>query len=358
MKLRSLVRMNLVVLTMILSGFAAHAADDDTNLLIIENPEQITESSPKAEMTDDVQVKFDPSEVTEPEKGFNREAFIQKAQAKFTEEIPKDQLFDFETPRTQAELDKLLQLSDTEIASFLGKKKAFLGKFAKVLSFFRVGPGKINKALNELNGRFYESSHVVSRSNVKGGSMMFSVSGGLALPRKAMEFLRKKSIGNFIPDSGGFYYMLGLGAGFTRQVDSNNKSKFVFEIFMDVEKLKNTLTGIVEVSAAGTYGLVFEKREGPFMTQKNTTMYGGATGVFRQGPHQFGWAASTGLSFPPAIGAFLVYQDHATRFYLFRLEGLKATLPALSLVKDNVLSAFRNIAFNKGRLVRCEKALM
>ncbi len=359
MKISSLLRMGFVV-SIIFAGFSAHA-EDDANLLIFDSKEAVQgQQAPEvmSESTDNIEVKFDPSEVTEVEKDFNRERFVERVRAEMNKEIPKDVLYDFEGPRTEAELDKLLQLSDVEISSFLAKKKAFLGKFAKVLAFFRVGPGKINKALNELNDRFYESSHVVSRSNVKGGSMMFSLSGGLALPQKVMEAMHKRNIGSFIPKSGGFYYMLGLGAGFTRKVDENNKAKFVFEVFVDVEKLKKTLTGIVEVSAAGTYGLVFEKREGPFMTQKNTTMYGGATGVFRQGPNQFGWAASTGLSFPPGIGIFLVYQDEATRYYLFRAEGLKASFPALRLVKDNIVSALRNIAFNKGSLGACQKVLL
>ncbi|MDG0816832.1 hypothetical protein [Bdellovibrio svalbardensis] len=359
MKFSNLLRLSLVT-SVIFTGFSAFA-EDDANLLIFENKETVqSQQAPPlmTEMADEIQVKFDPSEVTEVDKEFNRERFVKKARAEMNTEIPKDVLYEFEGPRTEAELEKLLQLSDSEVASFLAKKKAFLGKFAKVLAFFRVGPAKINKALNELNGRFYESSHVVSRSNVKGGSMMFSISGGLALPQKVMEALHKRSIGSFIPKSGGFYYMLGLGAGFARKVDANNKSKFVFEVFVDVEKLKKTLTGIVEVSAAGTYGLVFEKREGAFMSQKNTTMYGGATGVFRQGSHQFGWAASTGLSFPPGIGILLVYQDEATRYYLFRTEGLKASFPALRMVKDNIVSALRNIAFNRGSLVTCQKALL
>lgn len=350
----------VLLISVLLTGSSA-LAEDDANLLIFSNQDAVeSQAIPQnmTELTDDVQVKFDPSEVTEIDQEFNRERFVKKARAEMNQELSKEGLFSFEGPSTEAELDNLLQLSDKQIAIFLSKKKAFLGKFAKVLAFFRLGPEKINKALNELNGRFYESSHVVSRSNVKGASMMFSISGGLALPQKVMETLHKRSIGSFIPKSGGFYYMLGLGAGFARKVDINNKSKFIFEVFIDLEKLKKTLTGIVEVSAAGTYGLVFEKRDGVFLSQKNTTMYGGATGVFRQGAHQFGWAASTGLSFPPGIGIFLVYQDEATRYYLFRTEGLRASFPALRMVKDNIVSALRNIAFNKGSLVTCERAFL
>lgn len=361
MSVRSLFKSLVLVASLSMTGGLA-LAEDDANLLMFESSQVPTEKAPQTSMAEgglsaEAVVKLDLSEVVEPEKGFNREAFVKKARAAMNSEIPKDALYDFEVPRTEAELSKVLELSDEEIAKFLAKKSAFLGKFAKVLSFFKLKPGKINKALNELNNRFYESSHVVSRSNVKGGTMMVSIGGGLALPQKVMEALRGRSIGKFIPESGGFFYMLGLGAGVSRQVGPDGKSKMVFEIFMDVERLKKTLTGVAELSAAGTYGLVFEKRDGAFASQKNTTMYGGATGVFRQGSNQFGWAASTGMSMPPGIGIFLVYQDHATRYYLFRMEGLKASLPALRGFKDGIISALRNYAFFGGKIITCQKAL-
>ncbi|MFV3407296.1 hypothetical protein ACNH6C_01735 [Bdellovibrio bacteriovorus] len=348
----------LLIAAVSLTGVHAFA-EDDANLLLFESTPLQTENqkAPRTDIADEAVIKLDLSEVVEGEKDFNRKAFIARARAAMTADIPTDKLYEFEGPRTEAELEKLLELSDADIAKFLAKKSAFLGKFARVLSFFRVKPGKINKALNELNNRFYESSHVVSRSNVKGGTMMVSIGAGLALPQKVMEALRGRSIGRFIPESGGFFYMLGLGAGVSRQVGSDGKSKMVFEIFMDVERLKKTLTGVAEISAAGTYGLVFEKRDGAFTHQKNTTMYGGATGVFRQGPNQFGWAASTGMSMPPGIGIFLVYQDHATRYYLFRMEGLKASLPALKGFKDNIISALRNYAHFGGKIVTCQGAL-
>nr|BFD58321.1 hypothetical protein CKG001_04280 [Bdellovibrio sp. CKG001]BFD61750.1 hypothetical protein BdHM001_04310 [Bdellovibrio sp. HM001]BFD65573.1 hypothetical protein HAGR004_05950 [Bdellovibrio sp. HAGR004] len=355
MKLLYACKTAALALVLSLSASLAWGVDDEANLLIFEQKsagsEQIRSEA------QEVVVQLDPSEVAETEK-FHREDFIKRARLAMKADIPKDVVYEFEGPRTEAELEKLLQLPDAEIEVFLAKKKAFLGKFARVLRFFKVSPAKVNKALNELNARFYESSHVVSKSNVKGGTVMFSISAGLALPQKVMEAMRARSIGNFVPASGGFYYMLGLGAGFSRQVGADGKARFVFELFLDVEKLKKTLTGIAEVSAAGTYGLVFEKREGSIRSQKSTTMYGGATGVFRQGSQQFGWAASTGMSLPPGIGILLVYQDEATRYYLFRTEGLRASFPALAGFKDNIVSALRSFAFNRGKIIRCDGALL
>ncbi|KYG70478.1 hypothetical protein AZI85_00585 [Bdellovibrio bacteriovorus] len=328
---------------------SAEAMDEDTNLLVFEDKparEAVVE-------TENLEIKLDPSEVKESVKDFDREAFIREARDNMNREPSKEQIEIWNGPRNENDLVKVLQLNDSEIASFLAKKNAFLNKFAKSLAFFRLSPGKINKALLELNNRFYESSHTVSRSNTKMGTVMFSLSGGLALPKKMVEAMNNRGLGGYVPKSGGFVYLLGFGASFGRKVDSTGKGKFVFELFMDVERLKSTLTGVAEVSAAGTYGLVFEQRPDKFATQKNSVTYGGVTGVFRQGPNQFGWAASTGMSFPPGIGAILVFQNEATRFYLFRSEGLKATLPALAMVKTNVLSYFRNLLGGKNQIVNC-----
>ncbi|MEK2644086.1 hypothetical protein [Bdellovibrio sp. BCCA] len=345
--------LSLMAITCLLSFNAK--AEDETNLLLVPNEKDAPAITSESQ---EMEVRFDPSEVTEPEKNFDREKFIRDSRDLMTAEPSQEKIEIWSGPRSEEHLQKLLQLSDAEIASFLGKKEAFLGKFAKTLAFFRLSPKKINKVLLELNNRFYESSHVVSRSNTKGAAMMFSVSGGMALPQKFVKTLKERSIGKYIPESGGFYYMMGLGVSFARRVDENKKSKFVFEIFMDVERLKSTLTGLVEVSAAGTYGLVFEKRTGEFTHQKSNTTYGGVAGVFRQGTHQFGWAASTGLSMPPGIGAILVYQDEVTRYYLFRTENLKVTLPALRMIKDNVLDYFRNLLGNKTHIVTCNQAIM
>lgn len=344
---------SVFAVTLIFS-FNVKAESDDTNVLLVPNEKDAPAILSEKQ---DVQVAFDPAEVTESAKDFDREKFVRESIDKMNQEPSKEKVEVWTGPRSAEHLDKLLQLSDAEISIFLGKKQAFLNKFAKTLAFFHLSPTRINKVLLELNNRFYESSHVISRSNTKGGTMMFSLSAGLALPQKIVQSLKQRSIGKYIPETGGFLYMLGFGVGFARQVDENKKSKFVFEIFMDVERLKSTMTGLLEVSAAGTYGLVFEKRGTDFTHQKSGTTYGGIAGVFRQGQSQFGWSASTGMSLPPGIGAVLVFQDEATRYYLFRTENLRATFPALRMIKENVLSYLKNLIGKKHYVITCNQAL-
>lgn len=233
-------------------------------------------------------------------------------------------------------LKSLEHLSAAELTRFFEKKQGFLSRFAEILAQVQVNPLTINLALMELNEQFYQSRALLGKSNSLGGTVMFSLSGGLALPQKIVQSLKNKFqfANKYLPESGGFYYLLGLGAGIVKTHDfETGKDKLSFELFVDSEKLIKTMTGMVELSMAGTYGIVYELREGHFFKQTNTTMYGGATGVFRRGEYQFGWAASTGLSMPPGIGAFLIYQDQTTRRYLLRGSvDAKYVLPLIQFI--------------------------
>jgi hypothetical protein len=270
-------------------------------------------------------------------------------------------------PTSPEDFNELLKMSDQDIETFLSRKTAFLNRFSKVLEKFRLKSATINKAVLEINQRFFNSRKVIAKSNTIGGGAMFSVSAGLALPKKMMDSLKKTRIGKHLPESGGFYYLLGLGAGLSRTESGDNgmssaKRTWVLDLYLDVERLKSTLTGIAEVSAAGTYGIVYESREGNFPKAQTDVTYGGVAGVFRGGENQFGWAASTGMSFPPGIGAFLVFQDVGYRFYLLRVDKSGAHLPALALIKESVLeiaaSWYQQARRKAGLGLSCRRVLL
>lgn len=223
-------------------------------------------------------------------------------------------------PISHDQLEKLSTLTESEIQAFLGKKQKFLEKMAKALTFIRLKPKLVNKVLNELNNKFYNSSRMIANSNTVGGAFMISVSGGLVLPRKLVAKLQERTLGRFIPKSGGFAYLLGIGVGVSRTIKSDGKPHWIVDIFMDVEKIKSSMTGVASVGAAGTYGVVYEFREGDFKKQQIDTSYGGLSGVFKQGDNHFGWAASTGLSFPPGVGSIMIFTNQTTRHYLARVD--------------------------------------
>jgi hypothetical protein len=335
---------------------AAQAEDDSTNMLIVPISQSVT-SSPADEVTEneELEIHLDPSEISAIEDlHFNRDQFVNSSREEMSKELSGEQIQIPQGPGTEAELDKVLKMSDQEIAIFLGRKEKFLSKFARALAFFRMKPAKINKALGDLNRRLYESSNVIARSNTKGGTLAVSLSTGFALPQKIMRALRQRNIGNFIPDSGGFHYLMDLGVGFSRTINANGKSKFVLDIYFDVQRLKSSLTGVIDASASVLYGVTFEDRHGNFAQQDAELLTGGLAGIIRQGDKQFAWSGLLGVSIPPGIGAVIFYQSSATRFYLFRAEGLKILFPALQLIKENIITNLKNIIANKGIAVRCE----
>ncbi len=252
--------------------------------------------------------------------------FQQEQQALVTND--KDTIFIPELPHSEEHFKKMLTLDDREIEVYLQKKSAFLHRFAKILSKIKLKKTIINKAILDLNLKFGEASLLIARSNTTGGTAMLSISGGLALPQKIIEKISETRIGKWIPKTGGFFYLFGAGIGLSKSVSPTGKTTTTADIFIDVERLKSTLTGILEVSAAGTAGIIYESRNAEFSSQKNETAYGGATGVFRQGENQFGWAASLGGGLPPMIGAILVYKNQATRYYLVRIDNEGIRSPA------------------------------
>lgn len=229
---------------------------------------------------------------------------------------------------------KDFDLSPEEKDVFESKKRKFLDRFAKTLATFRMKQAWIDKASKEIEKKFIENAPLIARSNTIGGTVSFTVNGGLALPKKIVEGLQKTPIGRFLPSNGGFYYVLGIGFGLVRQTDPDGKSRMVLESYVDFERMIRTLTGIAEVGAAGNYGVVYESRGQIHRTTETLVQYGGATGSFRHGEKMFGWSATSGFSFPPLIGAFLVFTDQSSRYYLFRVSNKGLEIPLIGALKD------------------------
>lgn len=290
----------------------------------------LTEKSPAADVLNakdpvlneqEFKINYDPKDFAgEADTSGNKEELLKSLLEEMKATRSEKDLYVPRAPVSEEQLDKLKHLNENELQSFLGKKQKFLEKMAKVLTSFHLKPKFVNKVLSEVNNKFYNSSRLIANSNSVGASFMFSISGGLALPRKIVEKLQTRSLGKFIPKTGGFAYLVGLGVGVSRSTNENGRSSWVLDVFVDTERLRSTMTGMAEVSAAGTYGILYEMREGKFSSQTTETSYGGVAGVFRQGANQFGWAASTGMSFPPGIGAILVFTNQSTRNYIFRVD--------------------------------------
>ncbi|MBS1971030.1 MAG: hypothetical protein JSU04_12020 [Bdellovibrionales bacterium] len=310
-----------------------------TNVRETSPASDILQASDPALLDQDFAFTYDPKDFDgETDTSGTKEQLLKSLREEMNTARDQKDLYVPRAPVSAELLEKLSSLSEPELQSFLGKKQKFLERMAKALLFLRLKPKFVNKVLAEVNTKFYNSSRLIANSNSAGVAVMFSVSGGLALPRKIVEKLQTRSLGKFIPKTGGFAYLLGLGVGISRTMKEDGRPHWVLDVFVDTEKLKSTMTGMLEVSAAGTYGVVYELREGHFKTQTTETSYGGVAGVFRQGTNQFGWAASTGMSFPPAIGAILVFTNETKRHYIFRLDFTKFAGDRLETSKAFILS--------------------
>lgn len=297
--------------------------------------------------SEEIQLVYDPKDFDGITETGTKEELLKSLREEMAKTKDDKTLYVPKAPQTEEQLEKLSALSEPEMQSFIGKKQKFLERMAKVLTFFRLKTKIVNKILSEVNTKFYNSTRLIANSNSAGATVMFSISGGMALPKKIMAKLEGRALGKFIPKSGGFFYLIGLGVGVSRHVQENGKPHWVLEAFVDRETLKSTVTGIIEVSAAGTYGVVYELREGKFKGQQSETTYGGLAGVFRQGENQFGWAASTGMSLPPGIGSVIVYTDNSKRNYLFRINFSKMSENYLENTKSILLSWMERTGLKK-----------
>lgn len=138
------------------SGTKANAGLNETeeaNLLFTSISKSSTSLVSPDEDQTEIEVKFNPADVPESSEKFDREKFIQEAQAEMNAVSLTEGIHLWKGPNTEEQLQSILELNDTEISSFLNKKLAFSLKLVKTLNFFRVSKEKINKALKEVNNR-------------------------------------------------------------------------------------------------------------------------------------------------------------------------------------------------------------
>lgn len=331
-----------VALTLLLFSAPAFAAEENQGeaLFIETTPAEQTGIQPLSEdlkitVHDSVSWPF-------PEPLTGQEDLIKSIQNKIGQNIDKNEK-GLAFPFAPSKIEKLASLNDlsaSEIELFMSRRQIILEKFAKTLKFMRVKTSVLNSAMIMFNDKLYASSNIIAKANSYGGTAMFTINGGLALPEKLMNRVKQTKWGKLIPERGGFYYVLGLGAGISR-TNENGKSRLSLELFLDLERLNRSFSGIIEAGVAGTYAFVYEVREGKTPVQQANVNYTGVLGVFRDGPKQFGWGASSGFSVPPLIGAVLFYEDKVDRYYLLRINRDGLSSPGFQHAKNVVIGLVR-----------------
>ena len=213
-------------------------------------------------------------------------------------------------------------MTSEETDVFLAKKAKFKERVAKIFRYFKLKETWLAKVSEEIDQQFESKKKIIMIDNVNGGTLSFNVGLGLALPQKIAAALRTTKLGGWFPESGGFFYLLGLGFGVARQVDAEtHKSSWVLETFLDVERLDRSLTFIVKAGAWANLGYIREVRKASGLRKATFEVtHGGALGLVRSNETQLGIEHSAGITFPPFLGAMTVHTDTTVRYYLLRVS--------------------------------------
>lgn len=220
-------------------------------------------------------------------------------------------------PQSIEDLEKLNDLSTEDIKMFLRKKETWLQRLSKVILKLKIPTVVGNKLLNEVNQKIYNSTKAIANSNTKRKSVFITVSAGIALPQFIVQKLKQTSIGRFIPDSGGFFYLFGIGGYLTKKINPETlKKEMVLELFADKQSLIKSTSGILDLSLNLYVGGIQEYREKGATTQKVLITNLGAAGSMRTGLNHTGWTLPFGVGAVPFAGWFLVHDNEGIRKHL------------------------------------------
>lgn len=354
----------LILLFQIFAWQTSHAIQSELESFLlyqIETVEQF-EKKPLQLLSDQIEIHFDLSSDVPSSKVIQSDQtaieFIQQASEFIKISTGKQKNpFRYELPNSDKEIiiplstydlhlvREFLKLNQEQQNQFINFKQ----KKLKTLAYFlnnqlKFSTKKINSIIVELNHELFLSHKLVASTNTIGTHKMVSIAVGSALPQRIRDFLVKKfsvmrkmqnhQLFNWIPEHGGFFYAVGFGMGIYKRTDPHTrKSRYVIDLYSDIERLKSTLTGVLEVSANLTYGLALEYRDHVGMKNENVMQidhflkiqementYGGFLGVMRKGETHFGWNLLTAVSFPPILGNLFIYTNKSKRLHLIALS--------------------------------------
>lgn len=222
-----------------------------------------------------------------------------------------------EGPSAFLKTDALHSLTRGELDAFHAKRRAYLGQFIKSMRFLRLSANYTQEAINKLNDLFYQYSSQILHSNTTGATIQLSVSAGLALPKLLTDRLRAKPWGKNLPKRGGFFIRLGMGVGLSRVQTTDGETSWIFDAFVDIHRLKSTITGIALVSAEIGAGPTFDRTSGNL---HGTSLIAGGAGVILSTPEMFSPLIHPGPAFPAVLASLMVYENRFSRIYLWRLK--------------------------------------
>lgn len=227
------------------------------------------------------------------------------------------------TPEERSVLKEILQerpvfsdiakrMQPKQFRSFVRTRARLLNLAYGMLRPISWNKDKLAKRMSSIDDFVIESADAIAMSNRTG--FVFSISGafGLGISKRLLDKIRSERIKRFIPETGGFYYVLAAGGGIYIKQVGPNKNRLVVDVFVDFDRLQKIHTYAGEVSAAINWGVAVDQAEGRGMDRLESH-YIGILGVVRKSVSHFSYSLITGLALPPYLPVGMVYTNETFR---------------------------------------------
>lgn len=231
-------------------------------------------------------------------------------------------------------------LSTKNLERFLQIKNNFMSKFESFLKRASAPPEKIRLFLDNIESQMYQSAKLICEYNTVGVPHQFVIRTGFAFNTEILArfVARFPWFAKYIPEKGGYFFLVGAGSGLYRVTDpKTGKKHVILDLLFDFQHLKRVTSMIVELVNidAAIFGIRLEKRKNfdRLVTKSTLTQdfqYMGPGGRIARGPDFFAWdfAVSiplvTTIGFPPMTSALAFFESESTvRKISINLSSLK-----------------------------------
>lgn len=199
---------------------------------------------------------------------------------------------------------------------FLRNRAALLKLAHALLKPISFNDEKLANRMRQIDGFVMRSADAIAKSSRSGVVFSFSAAAGLGFSQKILDRIKSKAVRRFIPNGGGFYYVLAGGVGFFVRSDAVSGRRFLdIEVFFDGDRLKKIHTYAAEGSLAFNWGVALDRGARSGFTRMDSH-YVGILGVVRQSQEHFSYSLITGLAIPPYLPVGMVYTNRTTRLRL------------------------------------------
>ena len=294
--------------------------------------------------SDELTFKYDPSALQDAVKIDIEYSKLQNLSREMSSEVYQRQLQEkVIIPIASASAEKLElaeKLSPEELKSFLSKKTKFLESVAKTFTFIKFQPKAVNKIIFLLNDHFFKNAGVIANANTRVLNLQIGIGGGLGLADWMMSQLKKSPYFRDLPNTTGFYFMLGTGISFGKTVE-NGKTRFFIEPIIEFRRSTKIFSPFL-FGAAGFIGnFTWENRSKASLVQEAAFYKVSSATVINGGQH-FGFSGAAAMALPPGGGA---------------VAGIEGKVYRLRLTVDIFPKVFRLLQefalVHSGRLAKC-----